>query len=88
MGKIELSTVPCPVCKSPITGVTVEEDSILEATRVPVLIPAKCSGGNHPVVLFVDKQFAIRDIEGVGGADQDNGDENAVAKAHGWLDSL
>lgn len=88
MVKKELNSVPCPICKSPISGVTIDEESILDATRVPVLIAAKCSGGEHPVVLFVDKQLSIRDVEAAGDSAQNNSDDNAVAKAHGWLDSL
>lgn len=88
MGKRELNSVPCPVCKSPVIGVQVDEESILEAERVPILIQAKCDGGNHPLILFVDKQFVIREVEAAGDAAQDNGDQDSVAKAHGWLDSL
>ena len=62
MGKKTLSPVPCPICKAGVEKITVDEESILNAKRVPVLIPAKCVNG-HSVVLFVDRQFTIRDVE-------------------------
>jgi hypothetical protein len=88
MGKKELNSVPCPVCKSPVTGVMVDEESITEASRVPVLVAARCSGGEHAVILFVDKQLTIRDVEAAGDAAQQNGDDDSVDKAQEWLDSL
>lgn len=89
MGKKNLNTVPCPVCDGAIDGVTVEEESITEAKRVPVLVPAKCSKG-HQVILFVDKKFTVRDVETAGQVVDDGGedDSSSVDKAQQWMDSF
>jgi len=84
LGKKTLSDVPCPVCKGPVTGVIVEEDSILNAKRVPVIVPAKCRKG-HAVILFVDRAFVIRDVEAAGDAEQK---KSALDKAQSWMDSF
>jgi len=47
-----------------IQEVEVDEDDIINAPRVPVLINAACSRG-HQVVLFVDRNFTIREVEPV-----------------------
>jgi hypothetical protein len=86
LGKVTLNTVPCPDCKSPVEGIVVEEDSITNAKRVPVLVPAKCSNG-HNVILFVDKKFTVRDVE-TAGAVVDGDDEGSVDKAQKWMDSF
>jgi hypothetical protein len=86
MGKMTLNSVPCPECKGPIEGVVVEEESITNAKRVPVLVPAKCSNG-HNVILFVDKTFTVRDAE-TAGAVVDEDDEGSVDKAQKWMDSF
>ena len=86
MGKTTLDTVPCPTCKGPIEGIVVEEDSITNAKRIPVLVPAKCKNG-HNVILFVDKQFTVRDVE-TAGAVVDEDDEGSVDKAQKWMDSF
>ena len=86
MGKKTLNSVPCPECKGSIEGIVVEEDSITNAKRVPVLVPAKCSNG-HNVILFVDKKFTVRDVEKAGAVV--DGDENgSVDKAQKWMDSF
>lgn len=84
MGKKTLSAVPCPTCDGVVEGVAIEEESITEAKRVPVLVPAKCSKG-HQVVLFVDKQFTIRDVEAAGQVVED---DSSVDKAQKWMDSF
>jgi hypothetical protein len=56
----------------------------LNAKRVPVIVPAKCKKG-HAVILFVDKTFAIRDVEAAGDAEQK---KSAIDKAQSWMDSL
>ena len=45
-----------------IQEVEVDENSIINAPRVPVLINAACLRG-HQVVLFVDRNFNIREAE-------------------------
>lgn len=87
--KQTLNTVPCPECKGPVEGIVVDEESIVNANRVPILVPAKCSNG-HQVILFVDKKFAVRDVE-VAGAVVDSEIEDAdgsVDKAQKWMDSF
>ena len=89
MGKMNLNSIPCPICDGSIDGITVEEESITEAKRIPVLVPAKCSTG-HQVILFVDKQFTVRDVEAAGQVVED-GSENAegsVDKALKWMDDF
>ncbi len=86
MGKMTLNTVPCPECKGPIQDIVVEEHSITNAKRIPVLVPAKCSNG-HNVILFVDKQFTVRDVE-TAGAVVYSDDEGSVDKAQKWMDSF
>jgi hypothetical protein len=86
MGKTTLNTVPCPDCKGSIEGIVVEEDSITNAKRIPVLVPAKCTNG-HNVILFVDKQFTVRDVE-MAGAVVDADDKGSVDKAQNWMDNF
>lgn len=66
-------------------GVTVDEESIRNAERVPVIVPAKCGKG-HAVVLFVDRNLTVRDVEAAAEAVQD--DKAAVDKAQGWMDNF
>ncbi|TFF96865.1 hypothetical protein EU546_00425 [Candidatus Thorarchaeota archaeon] len=87
MGKKTLNAVPCPSCNGVVEGITVEEESITNAKRVPVLIPAKCSKG-HQVVLFVDKQFTVRDVEAAGQVVEKDADGSSVDKAQKWMDSF
>jgi len=86
LGKITLNAVPCPECKGSIEGIVVEEDSITNAKRIPVLVPAKCSNG-HNVILFVDKTFTVRDAE-TAGAVVDDDKDGSVKKAMKWMDSF
>ena len=88
MGKKKLSVVPCPVCKGTVEEITVEEESIIEAKRVPVLIPAKCVNG-HNVILFVDRNFTIRDVEAAGQVVDDGSESSdSVNKAIKWMDDF
>ena len=88
MGKKNLNTVPCPICDGSIDGISVEENSITEAKRVPVLVPAKCSNG-HQVILFVDKQFTVRDVEAAGQVVESSDDaDGSVDKALKWMDDF
>ncbi|MHA1902501.1 MAG: hypothetical protein ACXADL_04300 [Candidatus Thorarchaeota archaeon] len=87
MAKKTLRAAPCPVCKSGIEGITVEEDSILNAKRVPVIIPAKCNNG-HGVVLFVDRTFTIRDVEVAAEVVQEGDENDSMDKAQKWMDSF
>jgi uncharacterized protein YbaR (Trm112 family) len=87
LGKKELNVVPCPVCKGPVENVVVDEDSILTAKRIPVLVPARCKNG-HAVVLFVDKTFTVRDAEGAGEVLSKSESESSVDKAQKWMDSF
>ena len=87
MGKKTLNSVPCPICKGSVEGIIVEEESITEAKRVPVLVPAKCSNG-HQVVLFVDKQFTVRDVEAAGLVVDAGSESSSVDKAQKWMDNF
>lgn len=88
MGKKKLSAVPCPICKGPVEEITVDEESITEAKRVPVLIPAKCTKG-HDVILFVDRNFTIRDVEAAGQVVDDGSESSdSVNKAIKWMDDF
>ncbi len=86
MGKKTLNSIPCPDCKGSIEGIVVEEDSITNAKRIPVLVPAKCKNG-HNVILFVDKQFTVRDVE-MAGAVVGEDEKGSVDKAQNWMDSF
>jgi len=85
--KRELVPVRCPVCNELITGLAVEERVILEAKRIPVIVPARCKNG-HSVVLFVDRNFMVRDVEAAGEAIQESESGSAIDKAQKWIDSL
>ncbi|MFX1261271.1 MAG: hypothetical protein ACFFAZ_04225 [Promethearchaeota archaeon] len=85
MTRSTLTPVPCPVCGAVVDGVTVDEDSIKNAERVPVIVPTKCSKG-HAVVLFVDRTLTVRDVEAAAEAVQD--EKDAVEKAQGWMDNF
>jgi hypothetical protein len=88
VGKKNLNIVPCPVCDASIDGVVVEEESITEAKRIPVLVPAKCKNG-HQVILFVDKSFTVRDVEAAGQVvDEEKDEVSSVDKAQNWMDSF
>lgn len=89
MGKRKLSAVPCPTCKGTVEAITVNEESITESKRVPVLIPAKCKNG-HNVILFVDRKFTIRDVEAAGQVVDDGSSESddSVKKAIKWMDDF
>ena len=84
MGKMTLNTVPCPECKGSIEGIVIEADSITNAKRIPVLVPAKCSNG-HNVILFVDRKFTVRDVETAGTVVDEEG---SVGKAMKWMDGF
>ena len=73
------------MCGAAVDGVTVDEESIKNAERVPVIVPAKC-GKAHAVVLFVDRNFTVRDVEAAAEAVQ--GAQDAVDKAQGWMDNF
>ncbi len=64
-----------------------QEGSIRDSKRIPVLIPAKCDK-DHSVVLFVDRNFTVRDVEAAGAAVQDDDETSAVDKAQGWMDNF
>ncbi|MFW9918952.1 MAG: hypothetical protein ACFFED_05085 [Candidatus Thorarchaeota archaeon] len=78
-----LKSVPCPKCGALVENVKVDEDSIVNASRVPVLVTAKCSQG-HSCILFVDRNLTIRDIEAASAVVQDN-TESSVDKAQKWM---
>ncbi|MBS3795593.1 MAG: hypothetical protein KGY80_11880 [Candidatus Thorarchaeota archaeon] len=83
-----LDSVPCPVCSDNgrVRDIKIDEDVILNAKRTPVIVPAKCENG-HSVVLFVDRNFTIRDVEIAGEAvqgDEDEGD-SSIEKAQRWM---
>ena len=89
MGKKTLNVIPCPVCNSTVEGITVDVESIIEAKRVPVLVPAKCKN-DHQVILFVDRKFTIRDVEAAGQVVDENSEdaEGSVDKALKWMDGF
>jgi hypothetical protein len=68
-----------------IQEVEIDEDSIINAPRVPVLINAACSRG-HQVVLFVDRNFNIREAEPV--VSQSKQKKSGLDKAQGWLGKI
>ncbi len=63
-----------------IENLTVDEKSITSASRVPVLITAKCSKG-HQCVLFVDRNLTVRDVEAASEAVQKKPGVSSVHKA-------
>lgn len=87
MSKTTLKVYPCPVCDAEIEGIVVLTDSILNAKRVPVIIPAKCKNG-HAVVLFVDRTFTIRDVEVSAEVIDEDEKQSSVDKAQNWMDSF
>jgi RecJ-like exonuclease len=87
MGNKTLNSVPCPRCDGQVKNVVVDEDSIVNASRVPVLVSTKCEN-NHSVVLFVDRNFTIRDVEAAGEVVQEAAIEGAVDKAQKWMDNF
>ncbi len=84
MGKQTLKAVPCPKCKEMIENVIVDEESITSASRVPVLIAAKCSNG-HQCVLFVDRNLTVRDVEAASEVVQKKPGVSSVDKAQKWM---
>jgi hypothetical protein len=87
VGKKTLNTGPCPVCNGTVEGITVDEVSITEAKRVPVLIPVRCKNG-HQVVPFVDKQFTVRDVKASGQVVEEGSDATSIDKAQKWMYSF
>ncbi|MFX0106683.1 MAG: hypothetical protein ACFE7R_00185 [Candidatus Hodarchaeota archaeon] len=87
MTKRTLSPVPCPACGAAVDGVTVDEDAIKNSKRVPVIVPAKCGNG-HATVLFVDRNFTIRDVEIAAEAAQGDENKSSVDKAQNWMDNF
>ncbi len=81
-----LDSVPCPACNNgKIQNIRIDEDVILNAKRSPVIVSAKCENG-HSVVLFVDRNFTIRDVEIAGEAVQDDEEgESSIDKAKKWM---
>lgn len=87
MTKKTLTPVPCPVCGAGVNGVVVDEESIKNSKRVPVIIPAKCTN-KHSVVLFVDRNLTVRDVEAAAEALQGDEGKGSVDKAQGWMDNF
>jgi len=87
LGNKTLSAYPCPKCDGQVKGIVIDEDSITNAKRVPVLVSARCTN-DHPVVLFVDRNFTIRDVEAAGEVVQEPDIEGAVDKAQKWMDGF
>ncbi|MFX1564768.1 MAG: hypothetical protein ACFFCH_02135 [Promethearchaeota archaeon] len=85
MTRRELPWYPCPTCGVIIQEVSVEEEALLTAPRVPVLINATCEKG-HQCVLFVDRNFTIREAEPV--VQETKQGKSAVDKAKGWLGQI
>ena len=83
MGMATLKSVPCPKCDGIVENVKVDEESIANATRVPVLVSAKCSNG-HSCILFVDRNLTIRDVEAASEVVQED-TQSSVDKAQKWM---
>ena len=52
-----------------------------------MLVTARCTN-NHSVVLFVDRNFTIRDVEAAGEVVQEPDVEGIIDKATEWMDSF
>ena len=87
VGNKTLNLVPCPKCDGVVKGIVVDGDTISNAKRVPVLVTARCTN-NHSVVLFVDRNFTIRDVEAAGEVVQEPDVEGIIDKATEWMDSF
>ncbi|MHA2379296.1 MAG: hypothetical protein ACXADS_08460 [Candidatus Thorarchaeota archaeon] len=86
MTQVALNPFACPRCaKGTLVKVRVEESTIIEAKRHPVIITAKCPNG-HWLVVFVDKNFQVRDVE-VAVSSTDTG-EDEVDNTETWFDTL
>ena len=86
MTQVALNPFACPGCaKGTLVKVEVEETTIIGAKRHPVIITAKCPNG-HWLVVFVDKNFQVRDVEVA--ASSTDSDEDAVDKTKTWFDTL
>ncbi|MCK5151383.1 MAG: hypothetical protein KAQ65_06075 [Candidatus Thorarchaeota archaeon] len=87
MGNKTLNAVPCPRCDGTVKDVVVDEESITSAKRVPVLVTTRCTN-NHSVVLFVDRNFTVRDVEAAGEVVNGSDNDAAVDKAQEWMDNF
>ncbi|MFX0054660.1 MAG: hypothetical protein ACFFAX_13305 [Promethearchaeota archaeon] len=86
MANVTLNPFACPACsKGTLVKVEVEAATITEAKRHPVIVTTQCPNG-HSIVVFVDKNFQVRDVEAVAGAAKKQ--EDAVDKTKSWFDSL
>lgn len=83
---MQLNPFACPACGSgSLVKVSVEAATITEAKRYPVIVTAACQKG-HSLVVFVDKNFQVRDVEAAASAEEEV--EDAVDKTKSWFDSL
>ncbi len=86
LATVALNPFSCPACsKGTLVKVEVEATTITEAKRHPVIVTAACPKG-HSLVVFVDKNFQVRDVEAVATASEKH--EDAVDKTKSWFDSL
>ena len=86
LATVALNPFSCPACsKGTIVKVEVDTTTITEAKRHPVIVTATCPKG-HSLVVFVDKNFQVRDVEAVVGAAEKQ--EDAIDKTKSWFDSL
>lgn len=84
MASKALSPFNCPKCGSgDLVEISIEEELIKGARRLPALVSAKCSK-NHSLVLFVDGNFQIRDIEIAATCSE----KDALDKTSAWFESL
>jgi hypothetical protein len=84
--KVKLKPFACPTCKDGmLVYVEVEELIITRAKRFPTIVTAKCSR-DHPLVVFVDANFQVRDVESSAVATEEVKD--AVDKTKGWFESF
>lgn len=84
MTRRKIKPFVCPSCgNGALVEIEIEEEMISQAKRFPAMLTAKCSK-SHPLVLFVDANFQIRDIELAVQARE----KNVIDKTKDWFDSL
>lgn len=86
MAKVKLRPFACPTCGAgKLVYVEVDELTITRAKRYPTIVQARCAKG-HPLVVFVDANFQVRDVEVSAIATEE--EKDAVEKTKGWFESF
>ena len=71
LGIVKLTQFVCPACKDgTLVHIEVEKTKITKAERHPTIVTARCPN-DHSLVVFVDKDFKIRDVEVAADAEED-----------------